>query len=273
MKPFVKWAGGKGQIVNELLKRAPAQYGTYYEPFAGGGAFFFALSPSRAVLNDKNEELINAYCVIRDDVDRLVAVLAHHAAEHARSLPSSDYYYRVRSVDPSTLDPTERAARFIFLNKTCYNGLWRVNSDGQFNVPFGRHKNPRILDEPNLRAISSLLRDVTLTCLDFEESVAAAGPGDFVYFDPPYDPISDTACFTRYVDQGFGTADQERLARVFESLSERGVRAMLSNSDTPFIRSLYPGRPLDVVLAKRPINCRAERRGVVNELIIRNYRE
>jgi DNA adenine methylase len=268
----VKWAGGKGQILGELLKRVPDTYGTYYEPFVGGGALYFALSPARAVLNDKNPHLMNAYSVIRDDVESLIRKLAEHEAAYRQTVPQSAYYYRVRSLKPWSLPPVERASWLIFLNRTCYNGLWRVNSEGVFNVPFGRYKNPRILDEANLREISALLQSVTLRCVDFEEVLEGAQAGDFVYLDPPYDPVSDTSRFTNYVDEGFGPKDQERLAGVFEALSRRGVLAMLSNSDTPLIRRLYARYEPEVVCAKRPINCRGDRRGVINELVIRNYR-
>ncbi|MGE5485827.1 MAG: DNA adenine methylase [Ignavibacteriales bacterium] len=271
MKPFVKWAGGKGQILGELLARVPERYGGYYEPFVGGGALFFALNPERAVLNDRNEELINAYSVIRSKVSDLAGALAAHASQHR--LHGRDYYYRVRDLNPDTLSDVERASRFIYLNKTCYNGLWRVNNEGRFNVPFGRHKNPRILDEENLRAVSDSLRHVTLLCTDFESSLGAAQPGDFVYFDPPYHPLSETSYFTKYVDNGFGPEDQIRLAAVFRSLAGRGVNVMLSNSDTKFVQNLYPRDEFEVeiIQAKRPISCRAEGRGVVNELVIRNY--
>ncbi len=269
MKPFVKWAGGKGQIIGELLARAPEKYNRYFEPFVGAGALFFALNPGRAVLNDKNEELMNAYSVVRTNVSDLAASLATHASLHGRH--GRDHYYRVRGIDPHTLSSVERASRFIYLNRTCYNGLWRVNSSGRFNVPLGRYKNPKILDEENLRAVSDRLQNTTILCVDFEAAVAEAAPGDFVYFDPPYHPLSETSRFTGYVDEGFGPESQVRLAGVFGTLADRGASVMLSNSDTAFVRGLYDGFRIDVVQAKRPINCRADGRGVVNELIVRNY--
>lgn len=263
-KPFVKWAGGKGQILDELLARVPAQYNTYFEPFLGGGALFFSLLPRKAVLNDKNEELMNGYMVIQSQVEALIQSIKGH-------VNSKKHYYKVREVDPVSLNPVERAARFIYLNKTCYNGLWRVNKEGKFNVPFGRYKNPLICDEENLRLVAAALKDVTLLCQDFECALESARAGDFVYFDPPYYPLSDTACFTMYVEAGFGPSEQERLARVFERLSRMGVFVMLSNSDTEYIRDLYRGFRIEVVQAPRAINCRKDRRGPVSELIIRNY--
>lgn len=185
-RPFVKWAGGKGQLLDELLKRAPTTFGRYYEPFVGGGALFFALQPKRAVLADKNQELANAYLVVRDNVEELVISLRQHRNHR-------DYYYRLRSLNPLELTSLERASRFIYLNKTCYNGLWRVNRRGHFNVPFGRYKDPKICDADNLRAVSAALQGVEIRCSDFEEALQTATGGDLVYLDPPYHPLSSTA--------------------------------------------------------------------------------
>ena len=207
---------------------------------------------------------INAYRVIQTDVEALIECLTGH-------VNSREHYYRVRATDPSLLSRVERAARFIYLNKTCYNGLWRVNKKGQFNAPFGRYKNPLICDHENLRSVSQALKGVMLLCEDFEVAVKSAQSGDFVYFDPPYHPVSETAYFTSYVDDGFGPEEQERLAEVFRELSDKGVLVMLSNSDREYIRDLYRGFRIESVQAKRAINCRADRRGPVSELIIRNY--
>lgn len=263
-RPFVKWAGGKSQILPDLLSRMASRYGRYFEPFLGGGALFFASAPEEAFLSDANPLLVNAYSVVRDRVEELEESLARHR-------PGKDYYYATREVDLATLSDVDRASWFIYLNKTCYNGLWRVNSRGAFNVPFGRYKNPKVLDAANLRRASQALSRATVTCADFEEAVAGAGSGDFVYFDPPYHPLSHTAGFTGYVEGGFDFEQQERLAGAFERLSNAGAMVMLSNSDTEDIRRLYSGYRLETVQAKRIINSRPDRRGAVSELIIRSY--
>jgi len=262
--PFVKWAGGKRQLVEELLRRTPGGYGTYYEPMVGGGALLFALKPDNAVIADINEELINAYKVIRDHVEELIEDLRQHKNER-------DYYYWIRALDPDDLTLVQRASRFIYLNKTCYNGLWRVNSRGQFNVPFGRYKNPKIVDEANLRAASKFLRGVRILLADFEEAVKDAQPGDFVYFDPPYVPLSDTAYFTSYTKDRFGPEQQKRLARVFRRLAQRGVYVMLSNSDTSLVHELYADFYIQVVKANRFINSKASKRTGFTEVIVTNY--
>ncbi len=272
VKPFIKWAGGKGQIAGELIARAPRRFNGYIEPFIGGGALFFALSAQlndflctrKIVLNDKNEELMNAYRIIKADVFELVESLKKHIA-------TKEYYYKVRAQDPLKLSEVERASRFIFLNRTCYNGLWRVNRKGEFNVPFGRYKNPNFLNEANLLNVSKVLQNTTLINEDFEDAVDLAGPGDFVYFDPPYCPLSKTAYFTSYVGDGFQYEDQARLAEVFRKLSQKGVWGMASNSDTDCVRELYREFRLESIKAKRVINSKGNRRGPVLELIIMNY--
>jgi len=266
--PFVKWAGGKGQLLSQLdpFFPPPGAYGRYFEPFLGGGAVFFLLQPARAVLSDLNDELITAYQVIRDHLDDLLASLRRHKDE-------PEYFYKVRELLPQQLTPVRRASRFIFLNKRCYNGLYRVNSKGGFNVPLGRNKTlPRIFREPNLRSISSLLKTADLRVASFEEVLADAGKGDFVYLDPPYQPLSATAYFTSYTKHAFGEADQARLAEVLHDLDRRGVRFLLNNHDTPQLRRLYDGFHMDVAAAKRNINSRADRRGAVAELIVTNFR-
>lgn len=263
-RPFVKWAGGKTQLLSRLITKVPSNFSCYYEPFLGGGALFFSILPERAVLADKNWELINAYIIIRDHVEELIESLKKHKNE-------KEYFYYIRSLDPNNLSPVERASRFIYLNKTCYNGLWRVNSKGKFNVPFGRYKNPKICDEPNLRTISEVLKDKTILCADFEEAVAKAKRGDFIYFDPPYFPLNPTASFTKYTKEDFNIDDQKRLAAVFEELDKRGCFVLLSNSDTDTIRTLYKGYNIQRVEANRFINCKGSRRKGVYELIISNY--
>ncbi len=263
-RPFVKWAGGKGQVLEELKSRVPLRYGRYYEPFVGGGALFFASSPEQAVLSDKNPFLVNAYLIVRDDPEGLALSLKKHRADR-------DYYYAMREVDPATLSDVERASWFLYLNRTCYNGLWRVNRNGKFNVPFGRYQNPRILDKDNLGKASFALRRAAILCADFTLALEGVEKGDFVYLDPPYHPLGGTSDFTGYVKDGFGPSDQERLAKAFHKLTATGVMAMLSNSDTELVRRLYSGFIVETIQAKRPVNCRADRRGAVNEVIVRNY--
>jgi len=266
--PFVKWAGGKGQLLSQLepFFPPPRSYRRYFEPFLGGGAVFFHLQPERAVLSDMNDELITAYQVIRDQLDELLASLRRHKDE-------PEYFYKVRELAPQALTPVRRASRFIFLNKRCYNGLYRVNSKGGFNVPLGRYKSPpRIFDEPNLRKVSALLKAADLRVASYEEVLAEAGKGDFVYLDPPYQPLSATAYFTSYTKAAFGEADQARLAEVLHELDRSGARFLLNNHDTLHLRRLYNGFHLDMATAKRNINSRADRRGTVAELIVTNYR-
>ncbi|MBI3448733.1 MAG: DNA adenine methylase [Acidobacteria bacterium] len=277
-RPFLKWAGGKTQLLDRfepLYPRGPIS--RYVEPFVGSGAVFFhvarTLRPGSIVLADGNEELINAYEVIQRDVERLIRALAKHKRDHGE-----DHYYEVREQSPSALGTVARAARLIYLNKTCFNGLYRVNSRGEFNVPMGRYTDPPILDEPNLRAVARALSGVTLKVAHFRETVTYAKKGDFIYFDPPYDPVSATAYFTAYAVNGqrshFSIADQEELASVGATLAARGCRVMLSNSDTPRIRKIYGSgsrwRTVPIT-ARRNINSRADRRGSVRELVILGY--
>lgn len=266
-RPFVKWAGGKGQLLPELVARVPQPFNRYFEPFVGGGALFFNLSPKQAVLSDSNPDLINLYLVIRDQVDELIEDLGQHVYER-------EYYYRLRQVD-RTLEyerwtAVERASRFIYLNKTCFNGLYRVNSRGEFNVPFGRYQNPTILDVENLRACHVALQGVAIECRDFRQACRELGAGNFVYFDPPYMPMSATASFTGYTREGFGEAMQVALASVCREIDRRGVRFMVSNSDTPLVRELYEGFRVEVVYAARSINSQGRKRVRVPEVVVRN---
>jgi len=274
-KPFVKWAGGKAQLLSrfEPYFPSPAQFGRYFEPFVGGGAVFFHLwntrrLPGQIFLFDTNDELISTYQVVRDQVQELVALLAAHQARH-----SPDYYYQIRELDrrSNSLSAVERAARTIYLNRTCYNGLYRVNSQGQFNVPMGRYKNPRIAREATLRAASAALQGVCVETRGFDTLVELARPGDFFYFDPPYDPVSRTAGFTGYTAGSFRDEDQRRLAAVFAELSRKGCLCMLSNSCTPFILELYREFRLEIVQAGRPINSKAGGRGPIDEMVVLNY--
>jgi len=265
--PVVKWAGGKRQIIHELMQRVPENFETYYEPFVGGGALLFELLPDKAVIGDKNYELINAYLVIRDRVEELIEDLKKHEN-------SKDYYKRIRSINPEELDAVARASRFLYLNKTCYNGLWRVNSKGEFNVPFGNYKNPKICDEENLRAVSQYLRKAEIQIIhgDYKEVLKKANKGDFVYLDPPYAPVSKTANFTKYLKDDFTLEDQIELAQVFKKLDEIGCYVMLSNSNTDFIKELYRNFVVEIISSNRMINCKANKRRNHTELIIRNYK-
>jgi DNA adenine methylase len=265
--PIVKWVGGKTRLLGELAARAPTSFRRYLEPFVGGAALFFHLRPRAALLSDTNAELIACYRAVQDEVDAVIAALERHREQHSEA-----YYSAVRygwNADARTA-PAERAAAFLYLNKTCYNGLWRVNSRGRFNVPAGRYVNPSILDAERLRAASAALRGAACELAPFEAVLDEARGGDFVYFDPPYHPLSATADFTSYTAAGFTAADQERLASVFARLDDRGCAVMLSNSDTPFTRRLYARWRVERVLAPRAINSRADRRGAVGEIIVRN---
>ena len=263
-RPLLKWVGGKTQLLDQLETRLPEMFDRYFEPFVGGAALFFAMRPPRASLRDVNEELINCYRAVRDDVDGVIRALGAHKYER-------DHYYAVRERDPEKLPLAERAARTIFLNKTGFNGLYRVNRSGRFNVPFGRYDDPRFCDEDNLRSCSLALQGVDVDVRDFKSIVKDARPGDFVYFDPPYVPLSDTADFTSYAAGGFGPKDQERLAKVFTDLTKKGVFAMLSNSDTTMVRDLYAAFTIDAVYASRSVNSNGAGRGKVAEVVVRNY--
>jgi DNA adenine methylase len=262
-RPFLKWAGGKGQLLGGLRACAPKSYVRYFEPFLGGGALFFSLRPAKGVLGDINREIVDCYTAVRDDVGNLVRALRDHRYD-------ADHYYAVRDADPADLSLVERAARTIFLNKTGFNGLYRVNRAGKFNVPFGRYAKPAICDEENLRACSAALANAELVAGDFERVAARAKAGDFVYFDPPYVPLSRTAAFTAYAPGGFDLDAQSRLAAFFDKLAARGVALLLSNSDVPEIRKLYARYRIRTVAATRAINSKATRRGPVNEVLVRH---
>lgn len=260
-KPFLKWAGGKGQLLNRILERFPAAFKRYHEPFIGGGAVFFGLQPKRASLSDINPDLIETYRVIRDQPELLVDSLSQHQA-------TEQHYYQVRSQGALGLSSTESAARTIFLNRTCFNGLYRVNRSGQFNVPFGRYANPKVCNSDNLYRVSLALQGVDLQVCSAMNIGGRVRRGDLVYFDPPYDPISPTASFTAYARQGFGRDEQAQLAELLRKLAGRGVHVVLSNSDTPLIRQLYRGFRVERVMARRAINSRADRRGKVGEVLV-----
>jgi DNA adenine methylase len=257
-------------LLDELVGRLPPAFAGYHEPFAGSAALFFRLARDgrlhSASLSDGNAELIDAYRAVRDGAEAVIALLGAYPYDRT-------FYYSLRAQDPQALDLPARAARVIYLNKAGYNGLYRVNRRGQFNVPFGRYKNPRICDAGNLRAVSAALQGLELSCAPFEAILGRARPGDLVYFDPPYAPTSATAHFTAYQAGGFSSDDQRRLRDVCQELAGRGVHVMLSNSDTELVRSLYAGPPFHVhqVWAGRAINAQAQGRGKVPELIVTSY--
>ena len=261
--PFIKWVGGKTSLLPELLKHVPRKLRRYHEPFVGGGALFFAVQPGRAILSDSNADLVVAWQQVRDNVYGVLDVLARHVYDRA-------HFNEVRALDPLGLSPAERAARFIFLNKTCFNGLWRVNRSGRFNVPIGRYKNPAFHDPSTLIRASAALRTVQVLNLPFESALRKTAPGDFVYLDPPYDPVSPTASFASYTAGGFRWEDQERLAEECRTLNRRGVRFLLSNSATPRIREAYRHFEQRIVRAPRFINCKSGARGHVDEILVFN---
>lgn len=268
--PFLKWVGGKRQLMNEIEPLIPSKISTYYEPFIGGGAVFLNQQPKKAVINDYNAELINVYKMVRDNVEELIKDLATHENE-------SEYFYKIRLQDREEgfdeLSALKRASRVIYLNKTCFNGLYRVNSSGEFNTPFGRYKSPNIVNEPVLRAVSKYLQnnDIQLMSGDFEDALKGARKGAFVYLDPPYDPLSKSSNFTGYVEGGFDSDQQKRLRDVCIKLDQKGVNFLLSNSATPLIKDLYQKFEIIEVGAKRHINSVASKRGEVTEVLVRNY--
>ena len=274
--PVVKWVGGKRQLLPEIRKYIPQKkYTLYYEPFLGGGAVLFDLQPLNAIVNDLNEELINLYTVIKNDPDELIKDLKKHRNQ-------SDYYYRIRELDRdrskySKLTDVERASRIHYLNKTCFNGLFRVNRAGEFNTPFGRYKNPNITNEVTIRAVSKYFNkaNIEFRNVDFVEAVKDINQDSFVYFDPPYDPVSDSANFTGYDKGGFDRKEQKRLKMLCDQLDERGISFLLSNSATAFIKDLYsdPNRnyQIEIIKAKRTINSNANGRGEIDEVLVRNY--
>ncbi len=262
-RPFVKWAGGKRKLVPQLLAHVPARFGAYHEPFVGGGALFYALNPDTAFLSDANERLVRTYQGIRDDVEGVIRRLSRYPHDQ-------EFYLRFRKENIDGGSDADVAAWLIYLNKTGFNGLYRVNRKNEFNVPFGAQTNPTICDEVNLRACAERLRRAKVRREDFARVLERARRGDFVYFDPPYMPSSVTSSFVSYTKGGFGPEDHRRLRDVALALKRRGVRVLLSNSSHPFVRQLYgDGFEIEEVLAARAINSRGDRRGPVRELLIR----
>jgi len=267
-KPFVKWAGGKKQLLSQLLAFTPLKFENYFEPFIGGGALFFKLHYlgriKKSYLNDLNENLVTAYKTIKEKPQELIKELSSGKYKNEK-----ETFYKIR--EEESKDQIKATARFIFLNKTAFNGLYRENSNGKFNVPFGKYTNPKILDKENILAVSKALQTDETTCLDFEKAVAQAKKGDFVYFDPPYQPISKTSSFTGYTKQDFVEKDQQRLFNCFKTLDKKGCLVMLSNSYSPLVKDLYAEFNQKIVMASRAISCKGEGRGKIKELIVTNY--
>jgi DNA adenine methylase len=270
--PFLKWVGGKRQIMNSITEHLPSNISQfeYIEPFIGGGAVLFYLMPQSAIINDFNSELINLYQVIKDDVEALLSDLKTHKNE-------AEYFYDIRSLDRSEnfklLTPTQRASRIIYLNKTCFNGLYRVNKAGEFNSPFGRYKNPNIVSEENLKAVSHYLNSANIKIIngDYSDVLAMSSPQSFVYLDPPYHPVSESSNFTGYVQGGWNADDQIRLREACDTLTAKGIKFLLSNSASSFILEQYKDYEINIIKASRAINSNGDKRGPIDEVLIKNY--
>ena len=273
-KPFVKWAGGKRQLMSELEKNFPTKFGTYLEPFLGGGAVMFDLLTKehnlKCNVSDLNSDLVLSYVTIRDRLERLIESLENHSKNYHKD--STGYYYEVRNQEPK--NQIEKVSRLLFLNKTCFNGLYRVNSKGKFNVPLGRYTNPNIVNKENLQAVSKTLQSgkIKISCRDFSSIIKDAKKGDFVYFDPPYQPVSDTANFTSYTHRDFTEDDLERLADLANQLNSKGCNVMLSNSNSKTVKKLFSsGWKIKEIKANRAINSNSQKRTGHKEIIIKNY--
>ncbi|MDD3324515.1 MAG: DNA adenine methylase [Sulfurospirillaceae bacterium] len=274
-KPFLKWVGGKRALVDEIIKRMPNKFNTYFEPFVGGGALFFELKKrgmlegKKSYLFDANFELINAYNTVKNNPCELIEILKEFQNKH-----SHDFYYEVRTMDRegsfTALPDAVRSARFIYLNKTCFNGLYRVNSKGFYNVPMGRYKNPAICDTSSILSASRALQEAEVLHVDFAKVLDFAKKGDFVYFDPPYYPLTTTSSFTSYNQDIFLEDEQKRLFNTFEKLAKKGSHVMLSNSDTEFIKELYKDHEIDFVEMNRFINSKSGGRGKIKEILVRS---
>jgi DNA adenine methylase len=274
-RPFLKWAGGKSQILSQIRLFFPQRFNSYFEPFLGGGAVYFDLKPANAHLNDINSALIASYNNLKRRPNAIIDLLQKLHREYLRSDEEArkTLFYRIRK-DFNKLENAlpRKTAYLIFLNKTCFNGMYRESATGQFNVPFGKYENPTICDENNLRRVSATLKTASLSSVSFDQAVQSAKKGDFVYFDPPYHPLSKTSSFTSYHARSFSEADQVKLRDVFVDLHNRGCFVMLSNSHTAFIQGLYRDFPQHTVMASRAINCKATGRGKIRELVITSYR-
>lgn len=274
-KPFLKWVGGKGRLIPELAKYYPETFDTFLEPFVGGGAMFFSLNPKKGHINDMNKVLTSAYVHIRDNLDMILEELKA-LQDFYWSLPDleakKEFYLEKRTLfNNLPYDKLEKSVLLIFLNKTCFNGMYRENSKGGFNVPFGKHDKPTIADAKNLKLVSKALQDTRISTGPYKDAVSDAAKGDFVYFDPPYHPLNTTSSFTSYQADGFTAEDQEELRNTFKMLADRGCYAMLSNSDTPLIRELYKDFNVHEIMAARSINSVGTGRGKIKELLITSY--
>lgn len=272
LQPFTKWTGGKRKLIPKLKELMPEIYGNYYEPFIGGGALFFELSPRVAIINDFNEELINCYIQIKENPIKLIEILKIHKEKN-----SKEYYLEIRGLDRTDkfkeLSKVERAARIMYMLRVDFNGLYRVNSKNQFNVPYGNYANPKIVDEELINNISNYLNtyDITITSGDFEDSVSTVKEGDFVYFDPPYIPLNETSSFTSYTHEGFSYEDQVRLRNTVRKLTEKGVKVMVSNSSSKLTIDLYEEFNIHYVEVSRTNGAKSSSRGIIKEVIITNY--
>ena len=272
LRPFTKWTGGKRQLLSVIKSLMPESYNRYFEPFVGGGALFFELAPKDAIINDFNSELINCYQQIKDNPSELIKSLSKHKESN-----SKEYYLNLRSADRDSriekMNYVERAARIMYMLRVNFNGLYRVNSKNQFNVPYGRYKNPQIVDSDLIVSISQYLNENTIHILngDFEEAVKDVEAGDFVYFDPPYIPLSETSSFTSYTHEGFSYEDQVRLRDTFKKLDEKGAYVMLSNSSSPLVGELYKDFNIHKVSATRTNGAKSSSRGKIDEIIVTNY--
>lgn len=273
-RPFLKWVGGKAQLLSQFEQYYPKDFNNYFEPFIGGGALFFNLSPTKAHINDVNATLISTYKNIKNKPEEVMKILKKLENEYKNRNEENqkELFYKIRDEFNNTSNTElKKSAYLIFLNKTCFNGMYRENSKGGFNTPFGKAKNPTILDRENILLVSKVLKHTKLTSVSFEKAVAEAKKGDFVYFDPPYHPLTETAKFTSYHKDSFTKEDQLKLRDVFDELDKRGCYVMLSNSHTPFINEIYKKYRRETVMANRAINCKASGRGKIKELLILNY--
>jgi len=277
-KPFIKWVGGKGKLIPELEKYFPKEFNRYYEPFVGGGALFFYLKQTKNIsfssINDINSKLITTYKQIQRNPKKLITLLKNIEIEYKKlSLEEQEkFFYQKRELyNKENIDELTTTAYLIFLNKTCFNGMYRENSKGEYNIPFGDQKNPTICDEENILAISKCLKNTKITNLSFEKSIENCQKGDFIYFDPPYYPVNTTSNFTSYSKSSFGPKEQEKLRDVFAGLAKKGCLVMLSNSNTPFINDLYKNFHINYLFAARSINSKGDKRGKIKEVVITSY--
>ena len=271
---FVKWVGGKTQLLQQYSHLYPKKIDHYFEPMVGSGAVFFFIQkrykPNYTMISEINKDLINLYKQVRDNVEFLIPLLKDFKIKHTQN--PKEFYYKMRDKFNTTKDPFVKSSLLLYLNKTCFNGLYRVNSKGEFNVPVGNYKNPAIVQDKKLRIASKLLQDVEIKKMSFGKIIDYTKEGDFIYFDPPYQPISKTSSFTSYQKTNFSDKQQKKLANVFKKLDEKNCKVMLSNSEHPLILELYKNYDIKIVKAKRMISCNGKGRGPINELVIRNYK-